>query len=65
MSHKLSAIRVSQDEVHLVCSGCSYKHAVPLLINGKYDGSGKIVDSGNKTVNHYYQPILNSNPPSK
>lgn len=42
----LTATRVSQDEVQITCRKCSYLHAVPLTLSGKYDGQGREIEKG-------------------
>ena len=42
----LNAKRISQDEVHITCSRCDFFQAVPLTLDGKYDGKGITVIKG-------------------
>jgi hypothetical protein len=42
----LNPKRISQDEVHITCSRCDFFQAVPLTLDGKYDGKGITVIKG-------------------
>lgn len=33
-------LNASQDEVHITCKHCDFFQAVPLTLDGKYDGKG-------------------------
>lgn len=54
--------RIAQDEVHVICRDCDFKHAIPLGINNRYDGKGYTV---NKTEHdHNIRSVFNTPPPT-
>lgn len=59
--HITYAKRVSQDEVHIMCRYCDFKQAVPLLINGEYDGKGIVINAGDGVDLHPVRKILREN----
>lgn len=62
--HVLTAVRVGQDEVHIVCSACEFLFALALTMRGEYDvQSGKTVQRGDRT--HNISRILRDPPPRK
>lgn len=59
--HKFNVIRVSQDEVHMVCVDCDFKHVFRLTIEGHYQDCGMIVRDGTKP--HPVEFVLAHPPP--
>lgn len=62
---RLKVERMSQDEVRVTCKDCDFKHAIPLKINGRYDGTGHTMSGDELKALHPMQSIFNTPPPSR